>query len=168
MSIHLQAKLEEQFQQADLDIKDGLFESAIKCLEAILVEDANFGTAYSHLGWLYETKFRDLSKAEEFYQKGLQKAPHYPAIYTDYSVLLSTLGKHETLELVLQQGLSVPGVDKSTMFNEFGIMHEQKGNYDQAIYYYKECEKATLAKDKLDRAIASIERCKTKLTLQSM
>lgn len=168
MSVHIQAKLEEQFQQADLDIKDGLYESAIKRLESILVEDANFGKAYNHLGWLYETKFRDLTKAEEFYKKGLEKAPHYPAIYSNYSVLLSTLGKFDVLEMVLQQGLSVPGVDKANMFNEFGIMHEQKGNYDQAIHYYKECGKATLAKDLLDRAIGSIERCKTKLTLQSM
>jgi tetratricopeptide (TPR) repeat protein len=117
------------------------------------------------LGWLFETKFRDLNRAEDYYSRALEMAPNYPAIYSNYSVLLSTVGKYDKLEMVLNQGLSVPGVDKANMFNEFGIMHEQKGNYEQAIHFYKECGKATLAKDTLDRAVASIERCKTKQTL---
>jgi len=165
MSLHNQARLEELFFLADQDIKNGLYEAAIKKLEELIVEDPNFGKAYNHLGWMYETKFRDLVKAEEYYAKALEKSPTYPAIYSNYSVLLSTLGKHEKLEMVLNQGLSVPGVDKGNMFNEFGIMHEQKGNFEQAIHFYKECGKATLAKDALDRAVASIERCKTKQTL---
>lgn len=165
MSLYEQAKLEEIFYQADLDIKDGHYETAIRRLEEILVEDPNFGKAYNHLGWLFETKFKNMAKAEEYYKKCFEKTPDYPAIYSNYSVLLSTLGKFQELELVLQQGLSVPGVDKANLYNEYGIMHELKGNLEQAMHFYKECGKATLAKDTLDRAVASIERCKTKLLL---
>lgn len=168
MSVHYQAKLEELFHLADADIKDGYFEAAVKKLEDILVEDPAFGKAYNHLGWLYETKFRELDRAEEYYQKALERAPHYPAIYSNYSVLLSTLGKFDKLEMVLQQGLVTPGVDKATMYNEFAIMNEQKGNFEQAIHFYKECGKATLVKDTLDRAMTSIERCRSKIALSEM
>lgn len=163
--MHYEARLEELFRQADLDIKDGYYESAVKKLEDILVENPNFGKAYNHLGWMYETKFRDLRKAEEFYQKALERAPEYPAIYTNYSILLSTLGKYQELELLLNQALAVPGVDKATIYNEFGIMYEQQGDYEKAIDFYKQCGRSTLAKETLDRAVASIDRCKTKQTL---
>ncbi len=165
MSQYLQAKLEEIFYQADLDIQDGRYEAAVRKLEEILVEDPNFGKAYNHLGWLQETKFKNLSKAEEYYRKCFEKTPNYPAIYSNYSILLSTIGKHDQLELVLQQGLTVPGVDKANIYNEYGIMHENKGNFEQAMHFYKECGKATMSKETLDRAIGSIERCKTKLSL---
>lgn len=164
-TMHYEARLEELFHLADLDIKDGYYEAAVKKLEDILVENPNFGKAYNHLGWMYETKFRDLGKAEEFYKKALERAPEYPAIYTNYSILLSTLGKFNELELLLNQALTVPGVDKANIYNEFGIMYEQTGNYEKAIEFYKQCGRQTLAKDTLDRALASIERCKTKQTL---
>ena len=70
--------------------------------------------------------------------------------------------------MVLQQGLVTPGVDKATMYNEFAIMNEQKGNFEQAIHFYKECGKATLVKDTLDRAMTSIERCRSKIALSEM
>lgn len=155
-------KQEEIFHQADQDIKDGFYEDAVRRLEDLITDDPGFGRAYNHLGWLYENKFRNSAKAEEFYRKAFEKSPEYPPIYTNYAILLSALGKYELLEFILTQGLQTPGVDKSTMYNEFGIMYEQRGLYDKAIDYYKECGKATLVKEALDRAIASIERCKTK------
>lgn len=158
-------RLEEMFNQADLDIKDGLFESAFQRLQDILVEDPLFGKAYNHLGWMYETKFRDYSKAEEFYRKALETVPDYPAIYTNYSILLSTLGRYEELASLLNKGLMVAGIDKATIYNEFGIMYEQQVNYPQAIENYRKCAQLTLNKDTMNRALESIERCRTKQTL---
>lgn len=158
-------RLEELFHLADLDIKDGYYESAHKRLDEILTEDPLFGKAYNHLGWMYETKFRDYQKAEEFYQKALETSPDYPSIYTNYSILLSTLGKHDKLQQVLTQALTIPGVDKANVYNEYGIMYEQQGNYPEAIKNYRECARVTLNKDTLNRAMDSIERCQTKQTI---
>lgn len=158
-------RLEELFHLADLDIKDGYYESAHKRLDEILTEDPLFGKAYNHLGWMYETKFRDYQKAEEFYQKALETSPDYPSIYTNYSILLSTLGKYDKLEQVLAKALTVPGVDKANVHNEYGIMYEQQGRYADAINNYNECAKLTLSKDTLTRAMDSVDRCKTKQTL---
>lgn len=163
--MHHNLRLEELFNLADLDIRDGYYEEAVRKLEEILVEDPTFGKAYNHLGWLNETKLQDYEKAESFYQKALQTAPNYPAVYSNYSVLLSNLGKFDVLTNVLEQGLTTPGVDKSLMYNEFGIMNELQGDFSKAIEYYTKCAKTTLVKDTMDRAMLSIERCKTKQTL---
>ncbi len=163
--MHHNLRLEELFNLADMDIRDGYYEEAVRKLEEILVEDPTFGKAYNHLGWLNETKLQNYEKAEDFYQKALQTAPNYPAIYSNYSVLLSNLGKFDVLTNVLEKGLATPGVDKSLMYNEFGIMNELQGDFSKAIEYYTQCAKTTLAKDTMDRAMLSIERCKTKQTL---
>lgn len=158
-------RLEELFNQADLDIKDGYYESAFKRLEEILVEDPLFGKAYNHMGWMYETKLKDYRKAEEFYKKALETAPDYHPVYTNYSILLSTLGKYDELKLLLDRALTVPSIDKANVFNEYGIMYEQMKEYNKAIEYYKQCAELTLSKDTLNRAMESIERCRLKLTL---
>lgn len=163
--LHYNLRLEELFNAADADIRDGLYEEAVKKLEDILVEEPTFGKAYNHLGWMYETKFQNFEKAEEFYGKALQTAPQYAPVYSNYSVLLSTLGKFDKLTSVLEKGLTTPGVDKSLMYNEFGIMNELQGDFNKAIEYYTKCAKTTLAKETMDRAMVSIDRCKTKQSL---
>lgn len=160
-----QFKLEEKFQQADLDIKDMLYDDAVSKLEEIIEEDPKFGKAYNHLGWLYETKFKNLKLAERYYQLALKYAPDYTAGYTNYAVLLSTLEKFTELKAHLDLALEVPGINKSTVYNEYGIMYEQQGNYPMAIEYYKKSAKATLSDDTLNRAMASIKRCETKMSL---
>ncbi|MEM1136029.1 MAG: tetratricopeptide repeat protein, partial [Bacteroidota bacterium] len=158
-------KLEELFQAADVDLKNGKFEVAVNKLEQILRENPEFGKAYNHLGWLHETKFRNYDKAEHYYKLALEKAPTYPAVYTNYAILLSTLGKYDELKMLLTKALEVPGVEKSTIYNEYGIMYEQLGEFDGAIKYYKDCARHTLNKDTLQRAMDSIERCKIKAGL---
>lgn len=158
-------RLEEIFQQADLDIKDGYFDSAFRKLEEILVEDPFFGKAYNHMGWMYETKLKDYVKAEECYKKALDTDPNYTATYTNYSILLSTLNKYDELRLLLEKAITIPGVDRANVFNEYGIMYEQMGQYEQAIEHYRKCGEMTLNKDTLSRAMDSIDRCRTKLTL---
>lgn len=156
---------EELLHQANLDLKDGRFEAGIEKLEQILEEDPHFGKAYNHLGWLYETKYKNFDKAEYYYKLALEYAPEYPAIYTNYAILLSTLNKYDELDKLLKKALEVPGVNKATIYNEYGIMFEQLGEFKKAIGYYKDTAKATLNADTLKRAKDSIERCNVKLSL---
>lgn len=155
-------RLEQLFHQADLDIKDGYYDSAFRKLEEILVEEPLFGKAYNHMGWMYETKLLDYGKAEECYSKVLDADTSYPSIYTNYSILLSTLGNYDELKLLLDRALTVLGVDKANVYTEYGIMYEQLGQYDTAIDHYRNCEELTLSKDTLNRAMDSIDRCRKK------
>ena len=158
-------KLEEMLDSANSDIKNGLYEKAENTLEQIINLDPNFGKAYNHLGFLYETKFKEFEKGETLYKLCLEKSPLYPAIYYNYSVLLSTLGKHAELKELLDRALNIPGVAKATIYNEYAIMYEQQGKLDEAIEQYRLAAMQTLDQGTLDRAKASIARCKSKKEL---
>lgn len=157
--------LEELFNNADLDIKAGKLEAAVETLEQILREEPTFGKAYNHLGWLNETKFKNLNQAEKYYKLALQYAPEYTAAYKNYAILLSTLKKFDTLKEILEQSLQVPGMDKANVYNEYGIMYEQMEQYETAIKYYKDAAKATISDKFMQAAMDSIKRCNTKMTL---
>lgn len=158
-------KLEEMLDQANNDIKNGLYDEATNKLEKIMDIDPNFGKAYNHLGYLYEVKFKEYEKGETLYKLCLEKSPMYPAVYYNYSILLSTLGKYDELKELLDTAINIPGITKSTIYNEYGIMLEQQGKLDEAIDYYKKCAMTTLNKDVLSRAKDSIDRCKSKKEL---
>jgi tetratricopeptide (TPR) repeat protein len=158
-------KLEEMLDQANLEIKNGKYEVASNILEKIIDIDSNFGKAYNHLGYLYEVKFKEFEKGETLYKLCLEKSPMYPAVYYNYAVLLSTLGKYDELKALLDTALTIPGVTKATMYNEYAIMYEQQGKLDLAIEHYKKCAMDTLDKNVLTRAKESIERCKLKKEL---
>ena len=158
-------KFEEILNIANIDIKNGHYQSAVQKLEDIIIENVEFGKAYNHLGWLYETKFKNYEKAEKYYKQALFYSPEYPAIYTNYAVLLSTLNKYDELKEHLKNALKITGIDKATIYNEYGIMYEQLGNFNEAIKSYKQCALTTLSKDVLTRAKESIERCNIKQSL---
>ena len=155
-------KLEELLNQANTDIKDGFFDEATNKLEKIIDMDPNFGKAYNHLGYLYEVKFKEFEKGETLYKLCLEKSPMYPPVYYNYAVLLSTLGKYDELKELLDTAITIPGITKSTIYNEYAIMYEQQGKLSEAIEHYKKCALDTLDKGVMDRARTSIERCKMK------
>lgn len=158
-------KLEEMLDQANLDIKDGLYDQATDKLEKIIDMDPNFGKAYNHLGYLYEVKFKEYEKGETLYKLCLEKSPMYPSVYYNYAILLSTLGKYDELKDLLDRAMGIPGITKSTIYNEYAIMYEQQGKLDEAIDHYKKCALNTLDKNVLNRAKESIDRCKLKKEL---
>ena len=158
-------KLEELLNQANLDIKNGRYDDATNKLEKIIDIDSNFGKAYNHLGYLYEVKFKEYEKGETLYKLCLEKSPMYPAVYYNYSILLSTLGKWDDLKVLLDKAITVPGVTKATVWNEYAIMYEQQGKLDDAIEHYRKAALNTLDKAVLERAKGSIDRCKMKKEL---
>ena len=158
-------KMEELLDRANLDIKNGNYDEASNKLEEIIDTDPDFGKAYNHLGYLYEVKFKEYEKGETLYKLCLEKSPLYPAVYYNYAVLLSNLGKWEELKELLDQAMNIPGVTKATILNEYGIMYEQQGELDKAIEYYKKAGLNTLDKNVLNRVKDSIDRCKAKKEL---
>lgn len=155
-------KLEEMLDRANRDIKEGRYDEATNTLEKIIDTDPNFGKAYNHLGYLYEVKFKEFEKGETLYKLCLEKSPLYPAVYYNYAILLSTLGKFDDLKELLDKAINIPGITRSTIYNEYAIMYEQQGKLDEAIDHYKKAALETLDKAVLERAKGSIERCKMK------
>lgn len=158
-------ELEERFQEADKMIGDGHISDAAHLLEAILAEAPDFGKAHNHLGWLYETKFKNYAKGEEHYRLALKFSPEYTAAYYNYAYLLSALRRYEELEQLLGQATSVPGINFATLYNEYALMNEAQGRFHEAIHYYKLYVQNTYDNKSIETAADSIRRCQRKMEI---
>ncbi len=165
MEFYERLKLDDLFYEADAKIKERNYADAMQTLEAILAEAPEYGKAYNHLAWLYDTKYRDLNKAAEYYQKCLFYEPEYAPVYLNYAGVLSTMNKWIELEELLQKALNVPGVDKASVYNEYGIMKELQGAYDEAVKQYREAIRCTLVTENIDIYQSSAKRCQKKKEL---
>ena len=165
MEFYEKLKLDDLFYEADAKIKERNYADAMQTLEAILAEAPEYGKAYNHLAWLYDTKYRDLRKAAEYYQKCLLYEPEYAPVYMNYASVLSTMNRWKELEDLLVKALDVPAVDKATVYNEYGIMYELQGHYDEAVKKYKEAIRYTLVTANVDTYQSSIARCQKKKQL---
>lgn len=131
----------------------------------LLSKYPNYGRAYNHLGWIYETKYKDYTQAEENYKKGLKLSPEYTPLYINYSAMLSVMEKFSELEDLLQKAMKVPGIDKARIYNEYGIMYELQEKYTDAIEAFRNAAKWTLNANDLDLYTQGIERCEKKKNL---
>jgi len=156
---------EELFAQADKLLNDGVIMEAVEKLSQILKRNPRFGKAHNHLGWVYETKYKNAARAEEYYKAAMQYAPHYNASFLNYGYFLSNLGRFDELKAHLDKMSNIAGIAKDIIFNEYGIMYEMQGNPQTAIDYYQKAAMITLDNGKLDRYRESIERCQKKLDL---
>lgn len=158
-------EVEEKFQSADRLINEGKIGDAARLLEEILAEVPDFGKAHNHMGWLYETKFKNYTKAEEHYKFALKFAPEYTAVYYNYACLLSTLRKFDELEKLLGMAVTVAGINYATIYNEYGLMYEVQGNFTDAIHHFKLSIQNSYDNKSIESAIESIKRCERKMSL---
>lgn len=156
---------EEYFFEADRLIRENEVNAAFRLLNQLLEQFPQYGRAYNHLGFIYETRYRDFVKAEECYRKCLEISPEYPALYLNYSVLLSSQERWEEEAALLEKALTVPGIKKSKIYNEFAIMYEVQANYDQALEHFRLAIRYALKDDEIAAYASSIERVEKKKAL---
>jgi tetratricopeptide (TPR) repeat protein len=158
---------EELFAQADKLLNEGVIMEAVEKLSQILKRNPRFGKAYNHLGWVYETKYKNTARAEEYYKASMQYAPHYNAAFLNYCYFLSNLGRFDELKAHLDRISQIPGIAKDTVYNEYAIMYEMQGNPQAAMDYYQKAAIVTLDSAKLDKYKEGIDRCQKKIDLLS-
>src|ERR1700753_3318011 len=98
-------KLESMFQEADRLLNEKAMAEGLNMLKSILQEEPTFGKAYNHIGWIYETQYKDYATAEANYKKALEYTPEYQATYYNYAVVLSVLQRWDDLTKLLNKGL---------------------------------------------------------------
>ncbi|MBX7052775.1 MAG: hypothetical protein K1X54_12125 [Flavobacteriales bacterium] len=160
-----QQRLDDLFFEADQLIKEQKYTEAISTLQAILIEAPDYGKAYNHLGWIYDTKYRNYQMAEDHYRKCIAYTPEYTPVYLNLSITLSTLGKYDDQKTILMKALDVPGIDKATINNELGIMYELLGQFDDANEHYKLAIRYSLVDANIELYMNSIDRCKKKKSI---
>jgi len=160
-------EFEDMLFEADDLIRNNKISDAIHLLEGIIAQAPDYGKAYNHLGWIYETKLKEYAKAESMYQQCLAYNPDYPPVYLNLSIALSTLGKYKELEELLTKALTVAGVEKAAIYNEFAILYELQEDYNKAIDHYKLAIRSSLSDLNVETYMKSINRCRTKREILS-
>jgi len=158
-------KYDEMFFRADRLIKAGEIVQAIEMLNEIIHEQPDYGKAHNHLGWVYETQYKDYPRAEKHYIAALNFEPTYPGVYLNYAVLLSTLGRFQELQILLEKALAIKGINKASVYNEYGIMHEVQGNFEEAIAAYRKSIQYSLREKEIKLYGTAIQRCELKLQI---
>lgn len=153
---------DELFFEANQLTRENKTTEAITVLRKILSIDPIYGKAFNHLGWVYETKYQDYAKADEFYKLGLKYSPEYPPVYHNYAVVLSTMHRFDELAELLEKALKVPGINHAKIWNEYGIMYEFQGQFDKAIEAYEKRILYLLDQKSIDQGAQSIQRVRRK------
>ena len=156
---------EEYFFEADRRINADQVNEAFSLLRELTSRFPDYGRAYNHLGFLYETKYRDPAKAEDCYKRCLELSPDYPALFLNYAILLNNQNRWDDLESLLEQALQVPGINKAKVHNEYAIMREVQGNFDSAIAKYRQAIQFSFADSDIAAYEASIKRVEQKKSL---
>lgn len=160
---------EEMFAEADRLLKEEKITEGVEILQKIIKRNPNFGKAYNHLGWVYENKYKNFARAEEYYKMAFQFAPEYAAPYLNYIYLLANLGRLDELEAHLDRIQATPNlsISKETLYNEYAIMFEMKGDPQQALDYYFKAAMVTLDTFKLEKYQEAITRCQKKIEIKN-
>lgn len=93
-------------------ISDQKIGEAFSKLTGITEEMPTFGKAYNHIGWIYETKYKDFPNAEKYYKLAIENSPDYLAAYYNYAIKFSTLQKWDELTNLLNRALTVAGINR--------------------------------------------------------
>lgn len=160
-----EVEAEELFFQADKLLNEGVIKEAVEKLTHLLKRNPRFGKAYNHLGWVYETKYKNAERAEEYYKAAMEYAPHYNASFLNYTYFLSNLGRVDDLKEHLDKISSISGIAKDMIYNEYGILYEMQGNPQAAMEYYQKAAIVTLDSLKLDKYKEAADRCRKKLEI---
>jgi tetratricopeptide (TPR) repeat protein len=168
MTDNLRIRMEDLFLEADRLISEQKIGEAFSKLESITQEMPTFGKAYNHIGWIYETKYKDYPNAEKYYKLAIENSPEYLAAYYNYAIVLSTLKKWDELSSLLEKALTIPSINSGTIHNEYAIMYEVQGKFVEAIAAYKNYIINTFDNKLIDGAKDSIERCKKKLEILNL
>jgi tetratricopeptide (TPR) repeat protein len=157
---------EELFLEAEADIKNNNYAKAFKIYESILYEEPDSAQAHNHMGWLYKTQLNDYAKAENHFNAAIKCEPLYPHPYFHVASLLMDMERLDELERHLEKCMKVRTIDKSWVHARYGLMAEDRQDFEQAIHHFEEAILATQNGDKIKDFRQDIERCQMKIEIR--
>jgi tetratricopeptide (TPR) repeat protein len=154
--------LERYIQNAEMAFEQKDYLEGMRLLEEALTIEPNFGKAHNHMGWLYLFQITDWVKAETHLRLALKYAPAYSAPYIHMSHMLFEKGRFEELTELLENAMTVGGISKSFIYNEYGRMFEVNGKLRKAVTFYKTAVRWTFNEQELNVYKDNIRRCRDK------
>jgi len=154
--------LERYIKNAEMAFEQKDYLEGMRILEEALTIEPNFGKAHNHMGWLYLFQITDWVKAETHLRLALKYAPTYSAPYIHMSHMLFEKGRFEELTELLENAMTVGGIQKSFIYNEYGRMFEVNGKLRKAVTFYKTAVRWTFNEQELNVYKDNIRRCRDK------
>ena len=156
-------KVENLYLEAENDIRNNNFQEAFEKYETILYEEPGYAPAHNFIGWIYKTQFEDYKRAEKHFNAAIQSDPAYPHPYFHLASVYLDQERIEELKVHLTRCLKVLTLDKAWIYVRYGILEENKGQYNEAIKLYKKAILQTMSNDKIREYQSDIDRCRIKL-----
>ena len=153
---------EGYFLDAEKYIHEGDIKAAKQLLEELLAIEPAYGPAHNHMGWIYHTKLTNYTMAAKHFKLAQRFAPRYPAGYMNYIYLLAEIGNYQEMSRVMEQAVTVPGIDKSILAYEYAKCFEAKADWKWAKHYYKEAIKLTQLDEVLVACKEALRRVRLK------
>ena len=163
--INLECEL--NFIQADNLIKAGQIQVGIELLIKILQDNPEFGKAFNHLGWIYDSYYQNYVDAERCYNQSIKYAPDYSPAYLNYAYLLSSNMRYDELKVHLEKALTLSNIAKDKIYALYAFMSEMQHNLEAAMKYYVQAAMNTLDSSIVTQYREAIDRCKIKLELKN-
>ena len=156
-------KAEEMFLEADLlSDNDKNIESRDVLLE-LLADFPDYGRAHNLLGWLYQNKFSNNSKATIHYEMAMKYAPDFNGGFNNYAYLLVETNQYDKMIKFGLDNINNDFVDKAVIYNKLGQAYELKGQLVRALEAYNLSIKDTLNIQTLESMYAAKSRVKKKM-----
>ncbi|MEO6584451.1 MAG: hypothetical protein ABIO05_09010 [Ferruginibacter sp.] len=157
--------VEVLYLEAEADIRNNNFLEAFQKYEHILYDEPGFSPAHNSIGWIYKSQFENHDKAENHFRCAIKSDPLYPHPYYHLASLLMYMDRYFELEEHLEHCLEVFSIDKSWVYDRFGMMNELNGSFEKAMIYYQQAILATMNNDKIKEFQCDIERCRLKIKI---
>ena len=158
-------KAEDLFLQADQLSDDDKNVEAKDLLLELLVDFPDYGRAHSLLGWLYQNKFSNNTKAKIHYEMAMKYAPDFNGGFNNYAYLLVETNQYDKMIKFGLENMNNDSVDKAVIFNKLGQAYELKGQLVKALDAYNLSIKDTLNIQTLESMYAAKSRVKKKMNL---
>lgn len=156
--------VESLFLDASRAIDEREYSKAKEILEEILMTDPAYARAHNHMGWIYETKFKDFDKAKMHYELAIKfGGKSYPVAYVNYAYTLIDSGYYTKAWEIIEEALKVKGADTATLTYQKGKIAEFQKNYRLAYGFYSLAIRRSANNDFCEMVQKNVKRLRTKV-----
>jgi tetratricopeptide (TPR) repeat protein len=157
-----QSEAEKLFFKAVSKLEEGDISEAADLFSELISEYSDFGKAYNYLGLIYFRHFKDMHTAETHFKTAIALSPEFSESYVNYASLLFSQERFAEMNANLNKVSEIAGARKDKVYEQFALMHEMQGKYDDAVSFYKKAILATLSDEDLAMYEKAINRCNVK------
>ncbi|MEE9408513.1 MAG: hypothetical protein V3V28_10620 [Polaribacter sp.] len=157
-------KAEDLFLEADQLSDDNKNIEARNILLELLSDFPDYGRAHNLLGWLYQNKFSNNTKAKLHYEMAIKYASDFGGGYNNYAYLLVETNKYDEMLSFGLENINNNSVDKAVIYNKLGQAYELKGDLLNALECYNLSIKDTLSLQTLESMYSAKSRVKKKMS----